>query len=129
MMIFVNAFANAETIPLSPMRAFLVLLSPFAPHIASELWEKLNVKFAEAPGDITDQPWPGHDDRLLIEDEVEVVIQVNGKVRDRMKMSILATEEEMKTAALANLKIQRFTAGKTIRKIVVVPRKLVNIVV
>jgi len=129
MMIFVNAFTNAETIPLSPMRAFLVLLNPFAPHIASELWEKLNVKFAEAPGDITDQPWPGYDDRLLIEDEVEVVIQVNGKVRDRMKMSILATEEEMKTAALANLKIQRFTAGKTIRKIVVVPRKLVNIVV
>ena len=58
-----------------------------------------------------------------------MVIQVNGKVRDRMKMSILATEEETKTAALANPKLQKFIAGKTIRKIVVVPRKLVNIVV
>jgi leucyl-tRNA synthetase len=128
MMIFVNAFTNAETIPLSPMRAFLVLLSPFAPHIASELWETLNAKFTDTRGDITQQPWPSYDERLLVEAEVEVVIQVNGKVRDRMKMSILATDEEMKTAALANPKIQKFTAGKTVRKIVVVPGKLVNIV-
>jgi leucyl-tRNA synthetase len=128
MMIFVNAFTNAETIPLSPMRAFLVLLSPFAPHIASELWETLNAKFTDTRGDITQQPWPSYDERLLVEAEVEVVIQVNGKVRDRMKMSILATDEEMKIAALANPKIQKFTAGKTVRKIVVVPGKLVNIV-
>jgi leucyl-tRNA synthetase len=129
MMIFVNAFTNADTIPLSPIRAFLILLDPFAPHIASELWEKLNAKFADVPGDITQQRWPSYNERLLVEDEAEIVIQVNGKVRDRMKMSILATEEEMKTAALANPKIQKFTASKTIRRIVVVPRKLVNIVV
>jgi leucyl-tRNA synthetase len=131
MMIFVNAFIpqrGTETIPLSPMRAFLVLLNPFAPHIASELWEKLNAKFTDVRGDITQQPWPSYDERLLVEDEVEIVIQVNGKVRDRMKMSILATEDEMKTAALANRKIQKFTAGKSVRKIVVVPGKLVNIV-
>ncbi|PYL14709.1 MAG: hypothetical protein DMF43_00410, partial [Verrucomicrobia bacterium] len=73
--------------------------------------------------------WPSYDERLLVEDEVEVVIQVNGKVRDRMKMSILATEEEMKTAALANPKIQKFTAGKTVRNVVVVPKKLVNVVI
>jgi leucyl-tRNA synthetase len=129
MMIFVNAFTNADTIPLSPMRAFLILLNPFAPHIASELWEKLNAKFADVRGDITQQRWPSYNERLLVEDEAEIVIQVNGKVRDRMKMSILATEEEMKTAALANPKIQKFTASKTIRRIVVIPRKLVNIVV
>jgi len=129
MMIFVNAFTNAETLPLSAMRTFLVLLNPFAPHLTSELWEKLNAKFRDNAGEITDQKWPDYDERFLVEDEVEIVIQVNGKVRDRMKMSILAMEEQMKTAALANPKIQKFTAGQTIRKIVVVPRKLVNIVV
>jgi leucyl-tRNA synthetase len=129
MMIFVNVFTSAEAIPLSSIRPFLVLLSPFAPHIASELWEKLNAKFTDARGDITEQPWPTYDERLLVEDEVEVVLQINGKVRDRMKMSILATDEQMKTAALSNLKIQERIAGKTVRNVIVVPRKLVNVVV
>ena len=129
MMIFVNAFTGAETVPLISMRAFLVLLSPFAPHIASELWEKLSAKFTDARGDITEQPWPTYDERLLVEDEVEVVLQINGKVRDRMKMSILATDEQMKTAALSNPKIQERIAGKPVRNVIVVPRKLVNIVV
>jgi leucyl-tRNA synthetase len=128
MMIFVNAFTGAESIPLSSMRAFLVLLSPFAPHIASELWEKLNAKFADARGDITEQPWPAYDERLLVEDEVEIVLQINGKVRDRMRMSILATDEEVKTAALSKPGIQDRIADKTVRKVVVVPKKLVNIV-
>jgi leucyl-tRNA synthetase len=129
MMIFVNAFTNAETIPLSAMRIFLVLLNPFAPHIASELWERLNAKFSDVRGDITAQPWPGYNEQLLVEDEVEIVIQVNGKLRDRMKVSILATEEELKTAALSNQKIQHRIAGKTVRNVIVVPKKLVNIVV
>jgi leucyl-tRNA synthetase len=129
MMIFVNAFTSAEAIPLSSMRAFLVLVSPFAPHIASELWERLNGKFTDARGDITEQTWPTYDERLLVEDEVEVVLQINGKVRDRMKISIFATDEEMKTAALSNPKIQDRIAGKTVRNVVVVPKKLVNIVV
>jgi leucyl-tRNA synthetase len=129
MMIFVNAFTGAETIPLSSMRSFLVLLSPFAPHMASELWERLNASFTDARGDITGQRWPSYDERLLVEDEVEVVLQINGKVRDRMKMSILATDEQMKTAALSNLKIHERTAGKTVRNVIVVPKKLVNIVV
>ncbi len=129
MMIFVNAFTGTETIPLTSMRAFLVLLGPFAPHIASELWEKLSAKFTDARGDITEQPWPTYDERLLVEDEVEIVLQINGKVRDRMKMSILATEEEMKTAALSNPKIQDRIAGKAVHNVIVVPKKLVNIVV
>jgi leucyl-tRNA synthetase len=128
MMIFVNAFTNTETIPLSAMRTFLVLLSPFAPHLSSELWEKLNIKFQDA-GDITEQKWPAYDERLLLEDELEIVIQINGKVRDRMKMSILANEEEMKAAALANRRIQELTSGRTIHKVIVVPKKLVNVVV
>jgi leucyl-tRNA synthetase len=129
MMIFVNAFTRAEAIPLSPLRAFPVLLSPFAPHIASELWERLNAKFTEARGDITEQAWPAYDERLLVEDEVEIVLQINGKVRDRMKMSIFATNDEMKSAALSNLKIQDRIGGKTVHNVIVVPKKLVNIVV
>jgi len=128
MMIFVNAFTNAETIPLSAMRTFLVLLSPFAPHLSSELWEKLSIKFQDV-GDISEQKWPAYDERLLLEDELEIVIQINGKVRERMKMSVLANEEEMKAAALANRRIQELTSGRTIHKVIVVPKKLVNIVV
>jgi leucyl-tRNA synthetase len=128
MMIFVNAFTGAQTIPLSSMRAFLVLLSPFAPHIASELWEKLSASFTEVRSDISGQPWPAYDERLLVEDEVEIVLQINGKVRDRMKMPILATDEQMITAALSNPKIRDRIAGKTVRNVIVVPRKLVNVV-
>ena len=129
MMIFVNAFTNVDTIPVSAMRSFLGLLNPFSPHIASELWEKLNAKFSDAPGDITEQRWPIYDERLLVEDEIEIVIQINGKLRDRMKMPMLATEEELESAALSNPKIQDRSAGKTVRKVIVVPKKLINIVV
>src|SRR6266516_451122 len=129
MMIFVNAFTNVEMIPLSAMRSFLVLLNPFAPHLTSEIWEKLNAKFQDNVGEITEQKWPGYDERVLTEDEVEIVIQVNGKVRDRMKMSILATEEELESAALSNPKIPDRIAGKTVRSVIVVPQTLVPIVV
>jgi leucyl-tRNA synthetase len=128
MMIFVNAFTNVEAIPLSVMRTLLVLLNPFAPHLTSELWENLNTKFQNLGG-ITEQKWPTYDERFLVEDEVEIVIQVNGKVRDRMKMSVAASDEEMRAAALSNPKIKKLTTGKAVRTIVVVPKKLVNIVV
>ena len=128
MMIFVNAFTNVETIPLSAMRTFLILLNPFAPHISSELWERL-AEFGDARGDVTQQSWPTYDERLLIEDEVEIVIQINGKLRERMKMPIVATEEELKAVALSNPKVQDRIAGKAVRKVIVVPKKLVNIVV
>jgi leucyl-tRNA synthetase len=111
------------------VRSFLILPNPFAPHIASELWERLNAKFTDVYGDITEQAWPSYDERLLAEQEVEIVIQINGKLRDRMKMPVLATEEELKTAALSNQKIQDRLGGKTVRNIIVVPRKLINIVV
>ena len=129
MMIFVNAFTNVETVPLPAVRSFLILLNPFAPHLTSELWQTLNTKFNDARGDITEQSWPAYDERLLVEDEVEIVLQINGKLRDRITMPIVATEEELKSAALANLKVQERIAGKTVRNVIVVPKKLVNIVV
>jgi leucyl-tRNA synthetase len=129
MMIFVNAFTNAEAVPLATMQTFLVLLNPFAPHLSSELWEKLGKKFGDTRGDITEQPWPEYDEQLLVEDEVEIVVQVNGKVRDRVRLLISATEDEVKAAALANPKVHELVGDKTIRKVVVVPKKLVNIVI
>ena len=129
MMIFVNGFTNADAIPLSVMRTFLILLNPFAPHISSELWERLSAEFGDAREDVTHESWPAYDERLLIEDEVEIVIQINGKLRDRMKMPIAATEEELKAVALSNPKVQDRIAGKAVRKVIVVPKKLVNIVV
>jgi len=124
MMIFVNAFTTADVVPLSSMRTFLILLNPFAPHLSSELWQKLG-----CGGDITGQTWPRYDEKLLVEDEVEMVVQINGKVRDRLTMSISATEDEVKAAVLASPKIQELIARQTIRKIVVVPKKLVNVVI
>ena len=129
MMIFVNAFTSAEIIPLLAMRTFLVLLNPFAPHLSAELWETLNAKFRDVRADITEQPWPNYDEQLLVEDEIEIVLQVNGKVRDRVKLPIHTAELELKTAALDNPKIQALIAGKTVRNVIVVPKKLVNIVV
>jgi leucyl-tRNA synthetase len=128
LMIFVNAFTNVEKIPLAALRSFLILLNPFAPHLSSELWGKLNGRFSDLSGDITDQSWPVYNEKLLVEQEVEVVVQINGKVRDRMTFSIDATDEEMKTAVLANPKIQKFLGGKNVDKIIVIPKKLVNIV-
>jgi leucyl-tRNA synthetase len=123
MMIFVNAFTNLEVIPISAMRTFLVLLNPFAPHISSELWQQL-----QSPGDITSQKWPAYDEQFLVEDEVEIVLQVNGKVRDRIKMPLDATNEQLEAAALANEKVKNAIGAKTIRKVVGVPKKLVNVV-
>ena len=128
MMVFVNAFINAPSVPISTIRTFLILLSPFAPHIASELWEKMREKFAVTPAELTHQSWPEYDERLLVEDEVEIIVQVNGKVRDRFRAPLGANEEELKTTAQGLPKMQELLAGKQIAKVVVVPNKLVNIV-
>jgi leucyl-tRNA synthetase len=125
MMIFVNAFIpqGGAAVPLSAMRTFLLLLNPFAPHITSELWEQLKLG-----GTITGQSWPSYDESFLVEDEIEIVLQVNGKVRDRITVSLHSTDEELEAAARANPRVQTALDGKTIRKVVVVPKKLVNVV-
>ena len=128
MMIFVNAFTSAKTVPAAALRTLLVLLNPFAPHLASELWESLGQKFPLTPPEITDQPWPEFQAEFLVEDEVEIALQVNGKVRDRVQVPIVATKEELEALALANPRVQEFIAELTVRKVVVIPKKLVNVV-
>ena len=95
----------------------------FAPHITSELWRQL-----KSPGEITQQTWPAYDEAVLVEDEVEIVLQVNGKVRDRITMPLASTSEELEVAARANEKVRNAVGSHAIRKVVVVPKKLVNIV-
>jgi len=128
MMILVNAFTNAPTKPVSALRSFLILLNPFAPHLTSELWQKLGEKFSNISGDIAEQSWPAYDEKLLLEDEIEIVLQVNGKLRDKITVPLDSTDSALESAALANQKVQNAVAGQTIRKVVVVPKKLVNIV-
>ncbi len=123
MMVFTNEFVNAKPRPLEALRILLPLLSPFAPHLAEELWSRLGFT-----GLASKQPWPIHDESLLVENEVELAVQVNGKVRERLVISKEATKEEIEKAALNSPKIQEATTGQTIVKVVVVPGKLVNIV-
>jgi leucyl-tRNA synthetase len=127
MMVFVNAFTNALTKPLGAMRTLLILLNPFAPHLTSELWEVINKRFG-AFGGILEQSWPTYDEQFLIEDEVEIVIQVNGKVRDRARVSIDATDAELEQIALTNSRVAQFIEGRQVRKVVTIRKKLVNVV-
>ncbi len=128
MMIFVNAFTTTNARSVAALRTLLILLNPFAPHITSELWETLRSRFPDAPNEITGHPWPEYQPEFLLEDEVEIALQVNGKVRDRVIVPIAATNAELEVIALGNERVREFTAGKTIRKIIVVKNKLVNIV-
>jgi leucyl-tRNA synthetase len=128
MMVFVNAFTNAEKIPVTAMRTLLVLLNPFAPHLTSELWETLGAKFPHEVPDIAQQTWPDYDEALLVEDEVEIVVQINGKMRARLRVATNADEATLKKAALTVPKIAESIAGKEVRKVVIVQNKLVNIV-
>ncbi|MEI6892216.1 MAG: leucine--tRNA ligase, partial [Pontiella sp.] len=102
----------------------VLLLSPFAPHIAEELWVELGHKAGVMKAD-----WPVVNEDALKRDELEMVIQVNGKVRAKIKVASSATKEEIETTALAAEKVQSWLEGKTIRKVIVVPGRLVNIAV
>lgn len=130
MMIFVNEALAWETKPAAVLRDFLILLQPFAPHLAEELWSKLLTVHSTGEGiPLAYMPWPNYDPALLVEDTIEIPVQVNGKLRDVIRVSANATQQEIEAAALKAEKAQQFLTGKTVKKIIVVPKKLVNIVV
>ena len=132
MMVFVNDVMTWETKPAAVLREFLILLQPFAPHVAEELWSKLHASRTTHHGAslaLAYQPWPAFDPALLVEDTLEIPVQVNGKLRDVIRIAAGATQAEIETVALKAEKAQPFLAGKTVKKIIVVPKKLVNIVV
>jgi len=129
LMEFVNDALHWEVKPAKVLRDFLVLLQPLAPHIAEELWEKM-VRKGFAPGiALAYAPWPSFDEALLVEDTLEILVQVNGKLLDVIKISTNASKEELESAARGSEKVKSFVDGKAIKKVIVLPKKLVNIVV
>ncbi|GAB6491412.1 leucyl-tRNA synthetase [Bacillus sp. UMTAT18] len=121
MMVFINDAYKAETLPKEYVEGFVKMIAPVAPHIGEELWSKLGYNET-----ITYASWPTFDESKLVEDEVEIVVQVMGKVRAKLTMSKDASKEEMEQLALEAIKDQ--IEGKTVRKVIVVPGKLVNVV-
>ncbi|EJL47150.1 leucine--tRNA ligase [Brevibacillus agri] len=124
LMVFVNEAYKADVLPKKYMEDFVKMLSPIAPHLGEELWEKLGHNDT-----IAYEPWPTYDESKLVEDEVEIVIQINGKNKEKMLIASDSTKEQMEELALGNELIKELIEGKTIVKIIAVPGKLVNIVV
>ena len=122
------AFQDSKTINGGLVREvslnLLKMLAPFAPHITEELWSIL-----VGQGSIHQQQWPKYEEEATVQAEVEIVLQINGKVRDRIMIATGISREEMETAAKANARVQELTEGKTIVKMICVPDKLVNVVV
>jgi leucyl-tRNA synthetase len=125
MMVFVNDTITWEVKPVSVLREFLILLQPFAPHLAEELWAKLNI---EHPITLAYAVWPKFDPALLVESEIEIPVQVNGKLRDVIKVPAIADNAAIEAAAKASEKVQPFIAGKSIKKVIIVPKKMVNLI-
>ena len=125
LMIFLNGFAGeGKPLPRKAAETFVQLLAPFAPHVGEELWERLGHE-----GGVSYVPWPEWDEKALVLDEVEIAVQIRGKVRARIMMPSAATPAEMEKLALADPKVQAALAGAAPRKVIAVPKRLVNIVV
>ena len=106
------------------LRSLILMLAPFAPYLCFELWEKIGEK-----ENLLRAPWPKYNEALAREDEIEVPVQINGKLRSVIRVAADADQEALRDAALADEKIKAATAGKQIAKAIIVPGKLVNLVV
>ena len=124
LMEFVNAFTSAEFRPRLAMETFTLLLAPMAPHLAEELWEILG-----HPQTLAYEPWPSFDPALLVDDEVEIPIQINGKFRHKLHVPVGIDASDLESRARSDEKVKTYLEGKTVRKVVVVPGKMVNFVV
>ncbi len=124
MMEFVNHFFKAGATPKRVLDPFVLLLSPFAPHLAEELWQILGHSQTLAY-----EPWPACDERLLVEDTVEMPVQIDGKLRGRVLVPAKASNEEVEAAARNDARIAELLAGKTPSKVIVVPGRMVNFIV
>jgi leucyl-tRNA synthetase len=124
MMEFVNAAYKWEAVPKAVLEPFVLVLSPFAPHLAEELWERLGHTETLAY-----ETWPAHDDALLVQDAVEIAVQVNGKLRGSVSVPASAEKDAILAAARAHENVARYLEEGTLRKEVVVPGRLVNFVV
>ena len=124
MMILTNRFHELERIPASAAKQVVLILAPFAPHLAEELWERLG-----AMSTLTHEPWPKYDPALTVDDELEIAVQVNGKVRSRVKLRRDATESEARAAVASDEAVLSHTRGKTEKKLIYVPGRILNFIV
>jgi leucyl-tRNA synthetase len=124
MMIFINEMYKRSEYSSSQMEKFILILAPFAPHLAEEVW-----KLMGHPQTLAYESWPVHDASLAAEDEAEVVLQVNGKIRDRIQVARGMSKEELEKRARANERVKQYIGGKTVVKSIVVVDRLVNFVV
>ena len=127
MMVFVNEaedFAKKGGLPCAFLETFVLCLAPFAPHLGEELWQ-----FLGHADTLAYEPWPKFDPAALVEDEIEIPVQVLGKLRGRIRVPVAATPAEMEAAAKANADVAKFLEGKTIVKVIAVPKRMVNFVV
>ncbi|HUW40974.1 MAG TPA: leucine--tRNA ligase [Rectinemataceae bacterium] len=126
MMIYANELGRLETLPRALWEPFVLLLAPYAPHLAEELWERLD-KGGPART-LARETWPSFDEALCADEEKEIVVQVNGKIRDRFVAPAGTAEPELQATALARPKVKEWTEGAAVAKVIVVKDKLVNIV-
>jgi leucyl-tRNA synthetase len=128
MMVFVNDAITWETKPVSILREFLILIQPFAPHLAEELWAKLSTLNSQPSTNLAYAPWPKFDAALLVENEIEIPVQVDGKLRNKIFVPAGASREIYIETALADEKVQQFMFGREIKKQIVVPNKMISFV-
>lgn len=124
MMVLLNKLFESEKVSKEKFAKFILLLSPFAPHIAEELWEKMGNKDS-----ITKEKWPEYDEKIIKEDKFDLIIQINGKVRDKVNVNVGISEEEALKLARESKKIEKYIDGKKIIKIIMIKDRLLNIVV
>ena len=124
LMVFVNEANKVDALPYEYVEGFVKLLSPVVPHITEELWSKLG-----HVGSIAYAKWPTYDESKLVEDVVEIVVQINGKVRQHLQVSKDASREELQALALNDERIKQELVDKEVKKVIAVPGKLVSIVV
>ena len=130
MMVCTNELTSLDQVPVTSLISLLQVLNPFAPHLTEEIHAQLAEKFPDVAngGELAGQPWPEYDEACLVEDEIEMVIQVNGKVRDKITVGKDTPKDEVEKLALEREKVQQFIEGNTVRKVIVVPGRLVNVV-
>jgi leucyl-tRNA synthetase len=124
MMIFINHLTKQDVRPVDTLKSFVLVLSPFAPHLCEELWQRLGGKDTLAY-----EAWPTFDAEKIKEKEIELAVQIKGKVKDKITVAADATEEQIQEMALASEKVQAAMDGKPPKKIIVIKSRLVNIVV
>ena len=127
MMVFINEAedeAKAGGLPKTFLETFVLCLAPYAPHLGEELWQ-----FLGHDTTLAYEPWPVYDPKALVEDEIEIPVQVLGKLRGRVTVPVAATPAEMEATAKANPDVQKFLDGKTIVKVIAIPKRMINFVV